>query len=381
MPSRPVVPFAPVRARVALAALIALAGSGCAEQGPTDTPQPDRTFWRVRIDGSGDFGDIQDAVNTATTGDTIAVGPGHYTTLHEGIVGGVPRIAVVIVARSGTRHALTIFSEAGPESTLIGDVNSADYAVAFGGIDSGSFSGFEVRGGGNKGILVYESGVRVEGNRITGSTDGIRCEGGAPTLHANIVSGNGVGLVVEGAALTTMANRFDSNTQRGVTCALGTRATLVGDTLIANGSIGLRLSESEATADGLLIARGGGDAISLHASELTLRGSTIVEHAAGSGIVLAGASQLVAARVVVAIAGGCAVDARGGTASLSCCDLWGASSTGSTCLVPVGGGNVFADPLFCSVPAGDYGLRAASPCAPAQSAGCELIGAFAVSCD
>lgn len=41
---------------------------------------------------------------------------------------------------------------------------------------------------------------------------------------------------------------------------------------------------------------------------------------------------------------------------------------------------VFADPLFCDADAGDYRLRADSPCGPEGPTGCGLIGAFEVGC-
>ena len=34
--------------------------------------------WHVEQDGSGDFDDIQPAVDAAAAGDTILIGPGHY---------------------------------------------------------------------------------------------------------------------------------------------------------------------------------------------------------------------------------------------------------------------------------------------------------------
>ncbi len=43
-------------------------------------------------------------------------------------------------------------------------------------------------------------------------------------------------------------------------------------------------------------------------------------------------------------------------------------------------GNISADPLFCDLPAQGYGLQSISPCAPASSGGCGLIGALDVAC-
>jgi len=43
-------------------------------------------------------------------------------------------------------------------------------------------------------------------------------------------------------------------------------------------------------------------------------------------------------------------------------------------------GNILADPLFCSPGIGDYSIASESPCAPANSGGCGLIGALDVGC-
>lgn len=54
----------------AILAVMSLASSVCA-----------RT-WRVELDGSGDFMDIQPAVEAASPGDTIRIGPGRFDTFH-----------------------------------------------------------------------------------------------------------------------------------------------------------------------------------------------------------------------------------------------------------------------------------------------------------
>jgi hypothetical protein len=71
--------------------------------------------WRVALDGSGDFIDIQPAVDAAATGDTILVGPGRFDTLRS-VPGQVDAVqAVVFVAVAD----LTIIG-AGRDQTFIG---------------------------------------------------------------------------------------------------------------------------------------------------------------------------------------------------------------------------------------------------------------------
>ena len=75
--------------------------------------------WHVAQDGSGDFTVIQAAVDAAQDGDTISIGPGHYTefTVVPGY-GQHPDGGFVNVMLDGTK-SLT-FIGAGPEATIIG---------------------------------------------------------------------------------------------------------------------------------------------------------------------------------------------------------------------------------------------------------------------
>ncbi len=362
---------------------------GCSDQTPLDQPPADRSVWLVRKDGSGDFTDIQDAVNAATTGDTIRVGPGAYGTVHQGIVGGIGRFAVVIVLRGANRTGVTIVSEAGPDSTIIGDSSVTDYAVIFDNHLGGSLSGFEIRGGGNRGVLLRRSGVAVSGNRITGATWGIHCDQGAPIVRGNTIVGNEIGLYAVSATLASNGNRFEANTQSGIWCADGSSAVILGDTLIANGtegrseSAGLRVSDSNASGENLLIARGLADGVLLRASSLALRGCTIVDHPGGNGVRLRSGATLDGERLIIAVTKGCGVNTADGAATLSCCDVWGETPAAeeTSCALLVGNENSYANPLFCNLSGGNYGLSSRSPCAPANSGSCGLIGVSTVTCD
>jgi hypothetical protein len=72
------------------------------------------------------------------------------------------------------------------------------------------------------------------------------------------------------------------------------------------------------------------------------------------------------------------------TVTLSCSDLFGnAGGDWTGCIASQAGtaGNLSADPLFCDRTGRNFYLAAASPCAPAQSGTCGLIGALpATSC-
>ncbi len=71
------------------------------------------------------------------------------------------------------------------------------------------------------------------------------------------------------------------------------------------------------------------------------------------------------------------------TITVSCCDIQGGQAGifrtgGST--ISWGTGNIAADPLFCDPNHNDLTLDSESPCAPAHSGGCGLIGAMDVGC-
>jgi predicted outer membrane repeat protein len=70
-----------------------------------------------------------------------------------------------------------------------------------------------------------------------------------------------------------------------------------------------------------------------------------------------------------------------GTATLTCCDLFG--NAGGDWVAEISdqlgnNGNISADPQFLDGPGGDYRLLFTSPCAPENSGSCELIGAWPV---
>jgi hypothetical protein len=71
--------------------------------------------WRVELDGSGDFTDIQPAVEASAAGDTILIGPGRFDTFHPCVAPAWTEQTVVWV----TREYLT-FIGSGQGVTIIG---------------------------------------------------------------------------------------------------------------------------------------------------------------------------------------------------------------------------------------------------------------------
>ncbi len=71
--------------------------------------------WRVELDGSGDFTDIQPAVDAAAAGDTILIGPGRFDTFRPCVAPGWTDDTIVWV----TKDDLT-FIGSGQDVTIIG---------------------------------------------------------------------------------------------------------------------------------------------------------------------------------------------------------------------------------------------------------------------
>ncbi len=71
--------------------------------------------WHVELDGSGDFTDIQPAVESAAPGDTIMIGPGRFDTFHDCVAPAWTEDAIVAMVQDD----LT-FIGAGQDQTYIG---------------------------------------------------------------------------------------------------------------------------------------------------------------------------------------------------------------------------------------------------------------------
>ncbi len=78
-------------------------------------PSAQSATWTVELDGSGDFLDIQPAVDAAADGDTIMIGPGRFDTFRPFTAPGWVEEAIVGV----TKNDLT-FIGSGKDVTIVG---------------------------------------------------------------------------------------------------------------------------------------------------------------------------------------------------------------------------------------------------------------------
>ncbi len=99
----------------------------------------------------------------------------------------------------------------------------------------------------------------------------------------------------------------------------------------------------------------------------------------------AGASTVTVENTIIAFGvATSAVTCTGGSAQLSCCDLYGNEAGDWVgCIADQFGtdGNIAEDPIFCDYLFGNYELTDTSPCAPEHNPACGLVGAWPVGCN
>jgi len=106
----------------------------------------------------------------------------------------------------------------------------------------------------------------------------------------------------------------------------------------------------------------------------------------GGGVYITGCSPALSNNIVAFNTGGATfangVHAVSGSPTFSCNDVYGNDTADYGGVSdPTGtNGNISADPEFCNLPGEDFGIHTTSPCDPANSGGCGLIGAFASGC-
>jgi predicted outer membrane repeat protein len=123
-----------------------------------------------------------------------------------------------------------------------------------------------------------------------------------------------------------------------------------------------------------------------YATRVDVISSTLVENSApGGGIYtdLSGPITIEHSILAAGASGAAVVCGDASTVAVSCCDVFGNGGGDWTgCIADQAGqnGNFSLDPQFCDLPGDDLGLEPSSPCAPANSGSCGLIGAFPVGC-
>jgi predicted outer membrane repeat protein len=278
-----------------------------------------RTLWLVEADGSGHEPTIQAAINVSLDGDTILLGDGVYTG------GGNRGIGL------GGREIL-ITSRNGAASTII-DLQGADRGIILDNVGAGgTLSNITIRNGSqNQGACIKMSAA-------------------SPTISGMVLQNNAAG-----------------SSGGAIYCDTGSIPTITGCVIIGNS------------------AQDGGGIYS-NAASPTIENCTFVENIAtsgGAGIHLRNSNGAVVKNTIIAFStqGPGMACTLGSTPTVSCTDIFGNAGGDALCGTD-GGGNFFADPLFCGVPgSGDVSIGGHSPCNPARNPCAVLVGALPVACD
>ena len=181
----------------------------------------------------GTYYAIQDAVNAATSGDTINVAAGNY-------------IENITIDKS-----LTLIGESSSIVAVIAAINTAIVFIV--DADNVNISGFTVNGTGatevgQAGIYINNSrtGSNIHDNILTGNYDGIRLGSGSSlnTLSNNTLYSNYQGFEVYHSDYNTFtSNTANENTNYGIRIDGGSSNILTGNTFDSNVLAGIRLEE------------------------------------------------------------------------------------------------------------------------------------------
>lgn len=341
----------PLRARFAVPIIlgfISLIVSGSAHS----------SVWRIRADGTGDAPSIQNAIDQASNGDTIQVGPGEYRTQ-------------LWIEGKG----VVLRSDDGPSETTLRGGPARDRPVIevfFDGGNPSVIDGFTIREGAI-GVRITAASPIIRGNVI---------EHNQSALGAGICCTMGSNAWIEGNLIAHNRTWYQCcfPSRGGGIYADDTSAATIRDNVVAYN-----------TCDGECI--GGGISVFV----ATVEGNTIVgNHADGpaGGIELPFDGATVTRNIVFGNTSGEFGDGivvfR--DATLSCNDVFANGDEDYWGTEP-GPGDFSADPRFCAALSGAsapdpvrldaFDLRADSPCLPGQhpdGSPCERIGARPGGC-
>ncbi len=371
-----------------MSAGVALVLTGCSSRsektlGPGPGPGPGSRIIRI----PADFASIQEGLDAADPGDTVLVASGTYNLAGD---------------RDLTFRGKNVVlrSEAGTQATVIDCMGGGRGFVIDGGeSEAAVIAGFT--------ILAGEAPGAPAASR-PGAGGGMYCGKASPTVidcrfsrnHANL----GGGVYCDSLSAPTFRRCiFTSNSAvsgGALFCnsasPLIEECTFTGNTASTLGGGLAAIGYSSPTLERCLIAlnsagqSGGGVFVfGFTSSKLEVIGCTFAENVAvtgggGGGLYLRGAPSVTLANTIIAFsARSNAVTCAAGdpvTLRITCSDIFGnPGGDWEGCIADQAGmsGNISEDPLFCAAGIGDYRLTPESPCAPANSGTCRLIGALA----
>ncbi len=329
----------------------AAAGGSWQEWSASCDPNPcGPQVFTVEADGTGDFPTIQEAVWSASAGDTIELADGTFRGDGNRDVVGFPSWPLMVRSQSGNPADCVIDCEGTQSEPHRGfHFNLTSLGTALEGIKI--VNGYAPNGEGGA-VLVDAANVALANcifsDNTAGSGGGILTQGPGfeATLTDCVFENNNAGL--GGAAFCRTSATFLNCVFVGSSAAMG--AALYCETTD-------QISVTNCTFHGNAAAVDELPCISSTLGPVVVTNSIIAFTAPGLPIL--------------------------GPAELSCCNVYG--NDGGDWVGDIANqyginGNISAHPLFCAPWDGDLTLGDASPCAPENNPACGLIGASPVGC-
>jgi hypothetical protein len=262
---------------------------------------------------------IQAAIDAATWGETVNVGPGTYTEdirLKSGVNVVGAGWSATILQGSGTTNVVT--------ANNVSDMRFAGFTVTRSGVANNS---------NNSGITTGNSSIIIENNCITTNVYGLSIISGSPIIRNNIIRGNGC------------PSRGCGYIGRAFYCGFAT--ALIADNLIVSNY-----------ADGLFLAG--------NTSHDQVINNTIVGNQGFGILSYSGDTSVIENNIITANQLGVWADGAGTAPALSYNDVWnnasGNYSVTSGAVAAPGTGAISTDPLFDPTSPSGFGLAMASPC-------------------
>jgi len=345
------------------------------------TSQLGATTYLVLPDGSGDFPTIQAAVDAAADGDVIELGEGtfrgegnYHVFLSKGLAirgaSSDPERCIIDCegGPSDGRKAFWILRSTPPSAIL------QDLTITRG------YSEFSGGGVYCAASITFLSCIFVDNTCEDDHGGGVHCQEGSPTFincrfehnaALGYAGGGGVGVVYG------QSPRFDHCSFIGNTANSGGACVMFegGSAEFAN----CVFRDNAANIGGGFASGGGATAAFDHCTFTNNEGRS-----RGSGLSVDYVGTVALSHSIVTFnIGGAGVHCGDGSASLTCCDVFGNEGGDWVgCIADYAGidGNLSLDPLLCDWPGGDLHLQLGSPCAPEYNPACGLIGALPVGC-
>jgi len=345
--------------------------------------------WHVTVDGTGDVPTIQTAVDSATSGDEIIVGPGTYTWANQG---SGTEYGLIRFLRG--RNGITLRSEGGAAATVL-DAQQQGRVIYLQGYNTVTIEGFTITGGKaplfgdlqGGGIIAHLCPAVFRDCVIKGNSaargGGLWCGGWSSMqfLQCTFVGNwadHGAGMYFINSVPSPYI--YETVIQTNIAAVRGGGVYAYNNALTFESSV---LAGNFAGEDG-----GGLYANAIHPSSMTR--CTVSENKAeiaGGGIYMSASSDLTLTASIVSFSGeggGLSVNAAA-PLTIGCTDIYGnAGGDGIPAHAVDTGGNFSLDPRFCGERGSfDFAVRGDSPCAPGNHpAGmdCGQIGAKAAGC-